>query len=221
MTAVQVWEEHKTKTLSCDEKTGMQALERATADIAMKPGQVRKQEYEYIRHGTRCLIANWDVVLGKIIAPSISPSRTAEDFQKHIQQTIESDPTVNQWRFVVDNLNTHQSEELVNYVADLMGLDREKLGKKGKSGILKSMKSRAQFLKNKEHPLYFVYTPKHCSWLNQIEIWFGILTKKLLKNGNFKSSQDLENQVEKFICYFNQCLAKPFKWTYDGMPCKS
>lgn len=121
----------------------------------------------------------------------------------------------------MDNLNTHQSEALVLYIAGLVNTPKDLLGEKGKSGILKSMETRAIFLQNEEHPVYFVYTPKHCSWLNQIEIWFGILSRKLIKRGSFKSKDDLKLQITKFIDYFNIVLAKPFKWTYKGKPCKA
>jgi DDE superfamily endonuclease len=204
-----------------DEKTAIQALERPVADKPMEQGSVRKQEYEYIRHGTQCLTANWDVALGKIIAPTISDTRNEGDFVAHIEQTVQSDPKVKQWRFVVDNLNTHQSEGLVALVAKKMTLSSEELGLKGKSGILKSMETRAAFLQNRTHHIHFVYTPKHCSWLNQIEIWFGILSRKLIKRGNFTSKEHLKQQILKFIDYFNTVLAKPFKWTYNGKPCKN
>jgi putative transposase len=207
------------KTLSVDEKTGIQALERISADLPMKQGQCRKQEYEYERHGTQCLIANWDVAEGKVISPSVGDTRTEEDFQRHIQQTVESDPSVKQWRFVLDNLNTHQSQALVLYVAKLVGIPVDQLGVKGRSGILKDKKTRAAFLRNKNHPVYFIYTPRHCSWLNQIEIWFGIITRKLIKRGNFISIQDLKMQILDFIRYYNAYLSKPFQWTYNGKPC--
>lgn len=167
------------------------------------------------------MIANWDVVAGKIISSSIGDTRKEEDFERHIQQTVQSDETVKKWRFVVDNLNTHQSEALVSYIAGLVKTPKDLLGEKGKSGILKSMETRAIYLQNEEHPVYFVYTPKHCSWLNQIEIWFGILSRKLIKRGSFKSKDDLKLQINKFIEYFNIVLAKPFKWTYNGKPCKA
>ena len=125
------------------------------------------------------------------------------------------------WCFVVDNLNTHKSESLVKWVAELAGVPLESLGEKGKSGILQTMETRAAFLSNPNHPVYFKYTPKHCSWLNQIEICFSVLTRKLLRNGNFTSIQNLKDQIEKFIAYFNQVIAKPFKWTYNGKPCSA
>lgn len=156
--------------------------------------------------------------MGKVISPTIGETRNEEDFQKHIQKTTESDTSVKKWCFVLDNLNTHQSEAMVIWVASLSGIAAEDLGIKGKSGILKNMETRSEFLSNQAHPVYFVYTPKHCSWLNQIEIWFGILTKRLIRYGNFTSQQDLKEQIEKFIQYFNKTMAKPFKWTYNGRP---
>jgi len=130
----------------------------------------------------------------------------------------ESDPSVRQWCIVVDNLNTHQSEALVRWIATLLGPEKRDLGKKGQNGILKNMQTRAAFLSDPTHPVYFVYTPKHCSWLNQIEIWFAILTKRLLRFGNFTSQQNLKEQLLAFIEYFNKTMAKPFKWTFNGKP---
>jgi len=218
--APQKWEEEGIKTISTDEKTGIQALERIAPDLPLQKGRCCKQEYEYTRHGTLCLTANWDVVKGKVICPTIGETRNESDFQQHIQQTTESDSEVKKWCFVLDNLNTHKSEELVLWVSKLIGIPQNALGEKGKSGILKNMESRAAFLSNEEHPVYFIYTPKHCSWLNQIEIWFSILSKKLLKRGNFTSKQNLNEQLDQFIKYFNTVLGKPFKWTYNGKPCK-
>ena len=186
------WEAEGIKTVSTDEKTGIQALQRNAPDLPMKVGQARKQEYEYTRNGTQCLIGNWDVVEGKVIHPTIGQTRNEEDFQQHVQNTSQSDPRVKKWCFVVDNLNIHQSEALVRWVGSMIETPEEELGKKGKNGILKSMETRAAYLMNPEHPVYFIYTPKHCSWLNQIEIWFGILSRRLLRRGNFTSIQDLK-----------------------------
>lgn len=116
-----------------------------------------------------------------------------------------------------DQLNTHQSESLVRWIAALSGIE-EDLGTKGESGILASMTSRATFLRDPNHKVVFHSTPKHSSWLNQIEIWFSILMRKLLKRGSFASVEDLQARVFAFIDYYNRTMAKPFKWTYQGKP---
>lgn len=202
--------------VSTDEKTGIQALERKDETKPVCPGFVERREFEYKRHGTLCLIANFFVATGLVINSTIGQTRTEEDFAEHIAQTVASDPDA-QWIFVADQLNTHMSESLVRLVADLCSLDLE-LGVKGKRGILKSVKSRKSFLLDQSHRIRFIYTPKHCSWLNQVEIWFSILVRKLLKRGSFASCDELKERLEAFISYFNKVLAKPFKWTYTGKP---
>ena len=202
--------------MSTDEKTGIQALERAAPTWPLKPGLVERPEYEYIRHGTQCLIANFNVATGEIIAPSIGATRTEEDFAAHIAQTIATDPEA-PWIFIVDQLNIHQSETLVRLVARACRIE-EDLGEKEKRGVLKSMQTRAEFLSDVSHRIRFLYTPKHTSWLNQIEMWFSILVRRLLKRGNFTSVEDLRERILAFINYFNRTMAKPFKWTYTGRP---
>ncbi len=208
--------QQSTHLISCDEMTGIQAIERIAPTKPMKPGIIERQEFEYVRHGTLSLIANFEVASGLVLCPSIGPTRTEVDFAAHIQATINSDPTA-EWIFIVDQLNTHKSESLVHLVAEQCGIDQD-LGKKGKQGILESMPTRADFLKDKSHRIRFVYVPKHTSWLNQIEIWFSILVRRLLKRGSFGSIEELQQRILAFISYFNQTMAKPFKWTYKGRP---
>ena len=202
--------------VSLDEKTGIQALERKHPTRTMKFGQIELREFEYVRNGTLALIANLEVATGQVIAPSLGPTRTEEDTVAHVRQTIATDPDAG-WIFVVDQLNTHQSEGLVRLVAEECQINSN-LGVKGKSGILQSMATRKEFLEDESHRIRFVYTPKHTSWLNQIEIWFSILVRKLLKRSSFRSVDDLRQRILKFIDYFNRTMAKPFKWTYTGRP---
>ena len=201
--------------MSTDEMTGIQALERIAPTKPMEPGRVERREFEYERHGTLSLIANFDVVSGQVVSPSLGPTRTEADFAAHIERTIALDPE-GVWLFVTDQLNTHQSETLVRMVAERCGVEEE-LGEKGKSGVLQSMATRAAFLSDVRHRIQFVYVPKHTSWLNQVEIWFSILVRRVLKRGDFASRDALQARIEEFIGYFNK-TATPFRWTYTGRP---
>jgi putative transposase len=203
------------RTISLDEMTGIQALERKAPDKPMRIGKIQRREFEYIRHGTQTLIASFDVATGLLMCATVGDTRTEVDYLAHVQRTIETDTKARKWHLVMDCLNTHQSESLVRYVAKVEGIESD-LGIKGDSGILKSMDTRAVFLSDNTHRIVFHFTPKHCSWLNQIEIWFGILMRKLLRRANFISQADLKARILQFIDYFNRTMAKPFKWTYKG-----
>lgn len=201
--------------ISTDEMTGIQALEHKYPDKLPLPGQCAKTEFEYIRHGTTGLIGFFDVASGRMEVPYLNPTRTEEDFVKAVEALVRTDPEAS-WTFVCDGLNTHKSEAPVRFVSEACGIDREP-GKKGKCGILKNMESRAEFLHDPLHRIRFVYTPKHSSWMNQIEIWFGIINRKLLKRKSYLSIEDLEKSILRFIEQYN-LTAHPFKCTYAGIP---
>lgn len=196
--------------------TGIQAKQRQSLDTPMKPGQPLRREFEYIRHGTQTLIASFDVGSGRILHESIGQTRTEQDFVAHVQQMVRANPKIVKWHLVMDCLNIHQSESLVRWIAEQENIPAVTLGKKGQSGILQSMETRAKFLNDSQHKIVFNYTPKHCSWLNQIEIWFSILMRKLLKRSSFNSKGDLAVKILDFIAYYNDKMATPFKWTYQG-----
>ena len=206
-----------THVVSVDEKTGMQALAPVAPDLPTRCGDDAKREFEYTRNGTATLIAGIDVANGKIVAPTLGETRTEEDFANHIAGTIDTAPDAT-WIFVADQLNTHMSETLVKLVAERCG-DEQPLGVKGKSGILESKATRKQYLENPQHRIRFMFTPRHASWMNQIEIWFGILSRKALRRGVFRTVGELIQRVREFIVYYNASMAKPFKWTYGAAPC--
>ena len=192
--------ESGTRVISTDEKTGIQALERESTQ--MKSRQNERQDHEYTRHGTQCLIANLDVATGEVVNSTIGDTRTEEDFLAHIKATVSTDIEAN-WVFITDQLNTHKSESLVRFVAEVLEFDESELGEKGKRGILKNMETRAEFLSQQDHRIRFVYTPKHASWLNQVECWFSILVRRLLKRLVVKSKEELKVKILSFIDYYN------------------
>jgi len=212
--AIDLYHRKGVHTICIDEQTGIQALQRIAADHAVLPGKTALREYEYKRHGTTCLFGNLHVATGRILSPMLRETRTEEDFLENIDNLVVEDPEA-RFRLVSDNLTTHCSESLVRYVAYSCGIE-EPLGKKGVRGILKSVKSRKAFLTDPSHRIQFYYTPRHCSWLNQIEIWFGILRSKVTRWMSFPSLDALEHAILNYIDYYNKNFAHPFAWTYTG-----
>ena len=197
---------------SIDEKMGVSAREHTSKKQSMKPGVAERVDPEYKRHGTTGIIAALKVATGEIIVPMVQPTRTELDFLIFAENVIglnDGDRHI----FLVDQLNIHMSASLVKLVAEYEGLDVTELGKKGVSGILKNKKTRKEFLSREDHQIRFIYTPKHCSWLNQIECWFSIITRLLLNaRSSFTSVAQLQQKIHRFIDYYNEFLGKPFDW---------
>jgi len=209
------------RTICVDEMTSLQANEQRAETKRARPGQIAKSECQYTRHGTLSLTGSWDVVQGQMVHTTIDQTRNSDDFAEHIAQTIQTAPEAG-WVVVLDNLNTHSGEPVVRLIANLLGVDQDSLGdKKRRRGILGSAKSRREFLTAACHRIRFVFIPKHSSWLNQIEVVFGIVGRRVMRHGSFTSQADLREKLTTFIDYFNQTFAKPFNWTHTGKPTSS
>jgi transposase len=166
------------RTVSLDEITGIQALERSAPGLPLCPGAVERRKFEYLRHGTQSLIAGFDVATGQEFG-QIGDHRCETDFAAFLEGRLEGAAPDVQWEIVADNLNIHLSESVVRIFTHPCGVAQD-LGQKHKHGILKSRTRREAFLRNADHRIRFYFTPEHASWLNQIELWFSILARKVL-----------------------------------------
>ena len=202
------------RIVSTDEMTGIQTLEHKYPDKQARPHMTAKTEFEYIRHGKTSLIGFFDIVTGRLECPYLNKTRKAEDFVKALARIIDTDPD-KRWIIVADNLNTHYSDSVVRFVAERCGIPETELDERN---ILKRVKSRIEFLMDSSHKIRFAFTPKHCSWMNQIEIWFGIINRQLLKRKSFLSVEDLETSILDYIKQYNSMFAHPFKWKYHTTP---
>lgn len=212
-----------TLVISTDEKSGIQALERAAPDLPRSEKHPRKRECNYVRHGTQTLIGGLVVASGQVYA-QIGATRTEQDYAAFIRYVVEEDTEpLRRFVFTADQLNTHKSETLVRLVAQLKGDTTTELGIKGKSGVLQSMESRMAYLEQvsdqtsqsspQPRRVRFLFTPKHCSWLNPIEGWFSGLSRRVIQLGNFTGTEDLADKILAYVDYFNEQLAQLINWS--------
>ena len=196
--------------ICCDEKTGMQILQRKYPTQLARPGQPEKREFEYIRHGTRALITSFCVPTGEVVW-DLGRTRTSTDFAKHVAHVALHCRGFEQFDWVVDNLNTHWSLEVCEYVAALSDVPFEPTQ-------LRTGTQRRAFLSDPTHRHVFHFTPTHGSWLNQVELWFSVLARRFLKRGDFAGPEDFEQRLRAFLEAYNACHAHPDRWTYTGQP---
>ncbi|MEM6699498.1 MAG: transposase [Bacteroidota bacterium] len=205
-----------THVISIDEKTAIQALQRHQGRASESQGGQKRVEFEYTRHGTTTLIAAQNVETGKLVHRHLGQTRNEEDFAKFVEVVVDELPQMDQVVLLSDQLNTHISATLVEWIAEQEEYEPIEIGVKGKSGFLKNMETRMAFLERSHHRIRFIYTPKHCSWLNPIENWFAKVQRHVIRNGNFSSVSELENKILAYVEFYNRCLAKPLKWKFKG-----
>jgi len=196
--------------ICCDEKSGMQVLERKAPTKPAQKGRRERREHEYIRHGTRVLINSLAVATGQI-AWTLGATRKTPDFVAHLKHAYQRLPRMKRYDWVMDNLNTHWSLDVCRLVARWCGVSFE-------PNKLKTGPQRRAFLSDPSHRHVFHFTPKHGSWLNQAELFFGTLQRRFLARGSFTSLRDFERRLERFLKEYNTRHAHPYRWTYTGEP---
>lgn len=207
--------QHGELVVCVDEKTGIQALQRLHPTKPMRPGQPALQEFEYIRRGTRCLLASLVVPTGQVLG-AVTERRGTWDFVRHIRDVVVAFPHVTKFHWVMDNLNTHWTFALCQYLGKESGAEVW-----AKRPRLRTGAQRRAFLQEPSHKHVVHYTPRHGSWLNQIEIWFGVLARRVLRRGEFRSVEELAARIVAYIAYYNRHQAHPYAWTYTGKPLAS
>lgn len=176
--------------LSIDEKTGMQALSRSRELQPSEPGRAARFEFEYKRNGTRCLFACFNIGTGKVLGQCTKRRKRPDFFS--FMNGVASVYRHRRVHVILDNLNTHCNTSQGDFVT--------------------------QWNKRHGNRFVFYYTPTHGSWLNQVELWFGIVSRRILRYGNFHSPDELIAAIEAFIEEWNRTEAHPFRWTYEGLP---
>jgi hypothetical protein len=193
-----------------DEKTGRQMLQRQYPTQPIAPGKPEKREHEYVRHGVRALLASFVVATGQVVW-NLGQTRTSEDFATPLATVVQQLPAMQRYDWVVDNLNTHWSLAVCRLVAQWCNVPC--VARDLQRGV-----PRRAFLRNPTHKHVFHFTPKHGSWLNQVEWWLSVLARRFLKRGDFASAQDFATRLSDYLEVYNTHHAHPYRWTYTGQP---
>jgi hypothetical protein len=196
--------------ISSDEKTGMQILGRKYPTKPPLPGYPAKREFEYIRYGTRSLLTSFIVPTGKVVW-DLGMTRTSLDWVAHLRHVQQTYPDFQGYDWIVDNLNTHWSLDVCRLVAEWCDVPL----------VEKDLECGAQrraFLSDPQHRVVFHFTPIHGSWLNQVELFFSVLSRQFLRHGDFDSAAQFAERLQRWLEDYNQHKAHPYRWTYTGEP---
>jgi transposase len=191
-----------------DECPGIQILKRLTPDLQTDTMRKRLEEFEYIRNGTTDVLAFLHHADGTVYLECQADHKTAtslEVFRRHTNRFPQTEPL----HYVMDNLSSHRGYPLCQWVAELSGIECPS------QQALSTQAKRVQWLGRDDKRIVIHFTPYHGSWLNLIEIWFGIMGRKVL-NESFGSPDQLKGALEAFMNDWNTLLAHPFRWSYDG-----
>ncbi len=189
-----------------DECTGIQALQHLTPDMPAEKGLSRRREFQYKRNGTSDFMAFLRPATGNIFG-RCTPNHTTKTLNKVFTEHVKQQPDDAMLHYIGDNYNTHYHDDFCKTVAKLSGVKYKPL----KTGI-----ERRAWLQAENKRIVIHFLPFHGSWLNMIEIWFGLLKNKCLRDGWFESVTDLRQAIYDFIETWNTHFAHPFTWTYNG-----
>ena len=189
-----------------DECTGLQAKSRLAPSLPPMPGRPGLEEFDYVRNGRTDLLAFLERSTGRVFGRCFDHHRRdvlIDLFTEHVALQ----PADAQLHYVMDNLSTHYHNDLCQRVAELSGASYAPLA---------TAQERRDWLGTRDKRIVIHFTPFHGSWLNMIEIWFGILSRKCLRGQSFSSVDDLKESIEGFIGTWNAHFAHPFTWRYTG-----
>jgi hypothetical protein len=207
--APRLWHQQGELVVSSDEKTGILIRRRKHPSKPARPGQPRRREHEYVRLGSTHLSASFCVPTGQV-AYDLTATHNGSDFGLHLRHTVAEFPEAGRYHWVVDNNRTHSTLGVCAVVAELSGLAVPQ--------GLATAKDRRAWLSDPGHKHVFHFTPVHGSWLNQVELFFSVLTRKLLKRDDFASKEAFLERFAEWLEYYNEEWAHPYRWTYTGTP---